>query len=586
MGIEGRNRKSARELSLSGLTSVGTPLYDYTGCRAIDRDSIQSGLAAVQLMGQAALASLYRLRHEGEKSNEKFRAIHPGQSGRIFILCGPGNNGGDGFALAYHLLGDESFAADILANDRLQVFASGETKTEAASFYRERLERAGLKIQDAGEFLSRTPRDPDMIIEALLGIGQNRPPREKMTLLAERLVELRAGRKSERPALVALDVPLGLREDTFQSFVAPGRDRRGRNGDPCLPCPDEIHSYGVEKIALRLNRDLAAHSKIIKLPMGFAPDALRGAVAESLEEETLPERSGKLPDRLPGKIGAIFLKQPEDHKYSSGHALFIGGSASMEGAGIIAIRAFFAAGGGILHALSPDSETRRFMTGAIPTAMFLDPAEFARRDLYPAALAVGPGLSSEDFDSLRLPLLDWLGQAKERYESRDKDLPGIILDAGALGLILDENYPEELRSRTLLTPHTGEWGRLGGPPCLDVESFKAAVEFNQNKIRAWTLVKDAVSCLLPPPEQREASERARVYSRPNPALAVAGSGDALTGMLLAAFARSTNRAYSPAHLTRAALVLHTRAAARSIHPRAEEFGELAREVLKSDGVSL
>ncbi len=553
-------------------------LFRFDQCRALDADSIAAGIPEQQLMGQAALASLYVLEAAG--------ALTPG--GRVFILCGPGNNGGDGYALACMLAGR------VAARDIPQITAGGTgvdvrlftiapPKSPAAQFYAQLAEglarqsdassdrnqngRTSLSLHSYEDFLrisSEQFNTSDTIVEALLGTGQTAAPRGAIAKILEHLRELRP---DARPHLVSLDLPVGLREDA-----------RGENDTRLVP--DEIHSYGVDKAALRLDPEIAAHSRVRVLPMGFVPlDPPEAAGLDSAKTtgERAPIRSLEFAAAAPDRLRTLTAKDPLSHKYQAGHGLLLGGSPGMEGALLMAARAFFASGGGILHAVVPDAESRHFLTGTLPGVMFLDHDRPLPDNLRPRAIAAGPGLAPADLEAgIRLlePLL-----ASDDFEAT------LILDAGALPFVNDARFPERLRGRTLLTPHTGEWKRLGGPKVDCVHALDAALDFHlgESGPRTFALIKDAISILFGP----GSGNAIGVRHRPNPALAVAGSGDNLCGILLALFARrgtvssSTAADGTPAFFERiaAALEILDLAARQAHHPRADQFPELIRRAL-------
>ena len=513
-------------------------LYAFAECRELDRVTQDQGLVEQQLMGQAALASLTVLENRLQ------------DAARVLILCGPGNNGGDGYALAVWLAGRARLHKNAPA---IHLFATKPPKSDAARFYQGLAESQGLNIQPADAFAEEKLSNSDLIIEALLGTGQTGAPRGEIAQLLDQLRITRTdSNESRRPALVSLDLPAGLRESEDTAFAAPGA--AGETDQP--PAPDEIHCYGVERLAVRWNPGLAAFSSVRTLPMGFLFASAAQPAARLLDLDF---------DRI-----SIFRRRALDHKYSAGHGLLIGGSPGMEGALLMAARACFAAGGGILHALVPDARSREFLTASLPGVMFHTPESFREADIRPRAVAAGPGLTPTDLERLRPGLLTLLSRLEPESTQ-------IVLDAGALPLIQEAAYPAALRKRTLLTPHRGEWRRLGGPSPASVEGLGAAAEWNQQQLRCHTLLKDSVSALLEP------AGTVGVWSQPNAQLAGAGSGDNLVGVLTALFARryTAGPPHPAGHVT-AALGLLSRAAGSKPHARADQFADLMRKLIHMD----
>ena len=118
------------------------PLLTYEQSRELDRKTMAAGWSSAQLMGQAALSSLYRLMQKPAPEE-------------IVILCGPGNNGGDGLALAYHILSSAA-QGGFAANCRLTVVQTTRAKSEASQFYQSLLQDR-LPVLSPDELLNETP---------------------------------------------------------------------------------------------------------------------------------------------------------------------------------------------------------------------------------------------------------------------------------------------------------------------------------------------------------------------------------------------------------------------------------------------
>ena len=224
----------------------------------------------------------------------------------------------------------------------------------------------------------------------------------------------------------------------------------------------------------------------------------------------------------------------------------------------------------------PNERSREFLTAAHPSIMFLNMEEFIPDRLLPGAIGIGPGLAHDDFEAIQNRLLDWLFDLQNRYDNAKKSLPWIVIDAGGLDFIRNPSYPDELKKRTICTPHTGEWKKMGGNEITDSRALFEAMEYNQKNLGCWTLVKDSISSLLGPGENMFG---AYIYSFPQASLAVAGSGDVLTGILLAALSRKSNQNMGIPGIVQAALHLHGSAGDQEIHPMSENFPSLIRKTL-------
>ena len=496
-------------------------LYNFAECRQIDALSQQAGLSEKQLMGQAALASYYAIQShlkEGNHSRQKKE--------RILILCGPGNNGGDALALAHLLISSPHSG---LLPEILVFHATGKAKSEAARFYWDILiEKEKFPIGGPEDFLKEKLGGSDLIIEALLGTGQTSPARGA---ILEMLLHIRkhclGSRSRSYPYLISLDLPAGLSEKDPADFAAKGFSPLSEKEDYFFTAPDEIHCYGVDKLALRLSSSLCAYSKICLLPIGFLNPKILSIKSRLTHFPELYEEKKK-------SCNILFRKQASGHKYSAGHGLLIGGSTGMEGAAIMAARSFFAAGGGILQVLLPQASSRLKLAKILPTAMFHD-KESIDMGIRPRCILIGPGLDPKDLEEMK----DSIQEILEHNHSQAY----FILDASAANLIHSPelSFPPK---RTILLSHTGEWKGLGASAIKDTESLYANLDFYEKEIgaHAHVLVKDSISVLLSMRENKQEEEKkeeseAILFSRPNAALSVAGSGDNLAGILLSLFAR-------------------------------------------------
>ncbi len=491
-------------------------LLTFEESSALDERTQAAGFSEIQLMGNAALASLHAF-----QAGPPFR--------RMIILAGSGNNGGDGYALAFMFASSQK---DF--RERLVVLRLSDRMTPAAAFYAEKLTSIGGRVEDAAVLGTLAPGREDLLVDAILGTGQKESPRGRTREILNEIRLLRA--RADRPRYASLDVPTGLVETAYSDFS---------DNDTGVPLPDEIHCYGDVKLSVALHSVLAGHSRILSLPIGFLP---RGAT---------------FAERFPRVEISECRKTPEMHKYTAGHGLLVGGADGMQGAILLAARSFFAAGGGILHARSLSQEE-----GALRkeiSVMWID--HVTKTGRVPGAVGCGPGFGSEGFAQVAEEIISFL-----KDPALASSRPGIVLDAAACAFALEDAYPAELRDRTILTPHGGEWKSLGGPPVQCVSDLKSAAEWNAKTLGVWTLVKGSVSVLLPP----RAGEPVRVHSLPNPALATAGSGDCLTGILTAVLARGPRPMPEVVSLS---IQLLDAAARKVVHPSASIFPDLIRGCL-------
>lgn len=519
------------------------PLVTYDQSAKLDALTIKAGFTEIQLMGQAALATLTDLTARSVLNREK----------RLIVFAGRGNNGGDGYALAFH-------AASSLAAEEIHIFSlyGNELRSEAARLYRDQLKNTNVKVHDESvwlkdhsgdsgsvlnrQFLDAFFQEGDVIAEALLGSGQKGEIREPYGSVIRY-------RPKVKHTWISLDVPAGLTEDTDNY----------RN-DPEIRIPDEIHNYGPKKTAVALQPHIAAKSDIRILSAGFLPASqLNPVFFESLK----PADSDFL----------VFHKKPDFHKYSAGFALFAGGSGSMTGAAVLFSDCFFAAGGGILQAITPLKA--RPVSAHLPSVMSADYekgtliSRLKEKAAKAKAVCIGPGLSGEDLDIMHDDLTELI----------ENTACPVVLDAAAIRLLKPDSKNSKAvslknYSRCLLTPHAGEWKALGG------RDHQTTIELNgsredylkifSEKEKPFVLVKSAVSVLHTP-------ERSIVISNPVSNLATAGSGDCLAGILTAALSRQDSLLTE--ELICLSLWLLIQSAQRGFHNQAGEFPGLIRNFI-------
>lgn len=495
------------------------PLFTYQQSRQLDEITMALGWTSTQLMGQAALSSFYRL-----IEHEEFE--------QVIILCGPGNNGGDGFALAWHILssaGQKHWGR----TSNIRVVRTNKARSEASGFYESLVEKQ-LRVQQANEFLlshsetqSLQNNSSVLIVEALLGSGQNRPLEGIFAELGQWIQR----QNSKGAYVLSLDVPAGLLED--RPFA-----------DTSLFYPSEIHTYGPHRLACMFD-DTLLRSSIYSNPIGFSTDVN--------STFSLVRRNANHLD--------LFRRQGSSHKYSNGSGWLLGGSSGMEGALLLSARCFFASGGGILQSMSSSPEP---LVKFEPSLMQKNSLQLEKVN----AVTVGPGCSRDDARS-------YLGEIEKQFQ-QSETRPFLILDAAAA--VISPEFPVHGRS-TILTPHPGEWKSLGGSIIQDVASLKQAMDFAKSKIGSYVLYKGSTSILLDPFE-----DRAYLFPWPNASLAVAGTGDCLAGILMSALSKSNEMIEA---VISSLELLHACTENR-VHPRSSRFpalieGTLRRRLLDLQG---
>ena len=397
-------------------------LFTTAQVRALDQAAIGDGIAGIELMERAARAALDALRRRWLQARS------------LCVLCGPGNNGGDGFLLA---------ALARAAGLQASVIALPGQPSGDAALARERF------VGDGGEMSSVTEKlpDADVYVDALFGSGLNRAPAGD----AARLIT--AVNAQFRPVL-ALDVPSGMDSDTGVAF------------EPCLRATATICFVGWKRGLFTANGpDQCGERSLATLAIPSQVYAHAEADAMLLAPQTLPPR-------------------PRDsHKGRYGHVLAIGGDLGAGGAVRMCGEAAARVGAGLVSIA-----TREANVGPVLSARpeLMPQGVHVPRNLEPllaraSVLAVGPGLGQDDW-----------GQGLW-YTGLDAGKP-TVLDADGLNLLAGRS--RALPEHVVLTPHPGEAARLLEVTTADVQAdrFAAARRLAQ-KYSAVVVLKGAGSLI-------------------------------------------------------------------------------------------
>jgi NAD(P)H-hydrate epimerase len=400
-------------------------LYTTAQVRALDQAAMAGGIAGIDLMERAARAALDVLRRRWP------------QARALCIVCGPGNNGGDGFLLA---------ALACMEGMRVHVVATSETSTGDAALARERCVREGGQVVPAAASLP----DADVYVDALFGSGLNRAPGDDAAKLVTAL------NAQPRPVL-ALDVPSGLNADTGVAF------------DPCVRAAATVCFVGWKRgMFTAQGADQCGERNLATLE-----------ISPRVYAQAQPDATLLAPRALPPR--------PRDNnKGRQGHVLAIGGdlgaggairmcgeAAARVGAGLVSIATREANVGAILAA-RPE-----LMPHGVHVPRNLD-ALLARASV----LAVGPGLGQDEWGR-------GLWNA-----ALDAGKP-LVLDADGLNLLAAA--PRDLPSACVLTPHPGEAARLLQTATSEIQSDRfAAARAVAQKYRAVVVLKGAGSLVADP----------------------------------------------------------------------------------------
>jgi NAD(P)H-hydrate epimerase len=447
------------------MTAHRRALYTAGQVREIDRRAIdEHALPAIELMRRAGRAAFGCLRERW-----------PGARS-VGVLCGAGNNGGDGYVLARLAL-EAGFEVELAA-----LAAPATLHGAAAEAHAEFVAAGGV----VGDVAAADLPAGDVLVDAIFGTGLSRPVEGAARLTID------ACNASGR-ALLALDLPSGLH-------------------------PDDGRVLGA---AIRADCTVAFIGRKIGSWVGAGPDHCG---EQRFDDLGVPVAvyAGLVPSASlidPAELRSLLPRRRRAaHKGEHGHVLLIGGGPGMPGAARLAGEAALRSGAGLVTVLAhPDSlaaiaagRPELICRALLGTESILESAP--RADL----VALGPGLGQDL----------WAAEAFEAALALDRPL---VLDADALNLLARAPRPVP---RAILTPHPGEAARLLGSDTATVQADRLGAARALHERYAATVVLKGAGTVV---HARGASPA--ICDRGNPGMAVAGMGDVLTGVIAALLAQ-------------------------------------------------
>jgi NAD(P)H-hydrate epimerase len=463
--------------------------------RNIDRRATeQFGIPSILLMENAARSVARTIR------------LHYPQADPVAIFCGPGQNGGDGFAAARHLANDGVTPLLFILGQRANY--AGDSATNLAICERLGFPMWEIDTADALDRALARASDTDLLVDAIFGTGLNRAAEG---IYADAI----RGLQSLRLPILAVDVPSGL--DASTSDVV----------EPVVRA-DLTITFALPKIAHIFAPASGCCGEIvvadISIP-GAAIDTENVRLSLATAEEILP---------------LVAEREAATHKGTYGHVAIIGGSEGRSGAAILSARAAIRGGAGLVTVLT-DRETARIVDSASIESMTLaieyDAAAVARVLDPFSAVVLGPGLP-DDEESYRFvrKLVPLIGKP-------------LLIDASGLNAFAGraDELADEGGSVRVITPHPGELARL-------LRMDTAEVNRRRFDVAAEAAVRTRCIVVLKGHQTIVADPGGSVSVNPtgNPGMASGGMGDVLSGLLGALLARSSD-AYEA---SRAAVYLH------------------------------
>ncbi|MDE0309413.1 MAG: NAD(P)H-hydrate dehydratase [Acidiferrobacterales bacterium] len=430
----------------------------------VRRDYGISGYELMQRAGRGAFA--------------KLRELWP-QCRKIAVLCGSGNNGGDGYVFA-------SEALD--AGMDVEVRFTNEPKTTQARTAKEKFQDRGGKL--APDRLDSGCSEFDVVIDALLGIGLNK----KITGRMADAVNV-VNRTSKR--VMSLDVPTGVDSDSGAlvgpavvagatvTFISP------KLGLFCLPASEHVGRLYID--TLDVPKD--AYGKV-------------GNVASLVD----PNEFGP---RIP-------IRKRAAYKNSVGQVLIIGGSESMEGAALMAAQAAYRSGAGLVSIATLGGGTSLVPLHSVEVRIHnvAETSDLERLIEIHDVIGIGPGLGLSDL-------------ARKSVEIVGKSDKRIVVDADGLTALAGTGLASD---NWILTPHLGEAARLLGTTTDMIRTERLNTASKIVERYGGVCVLKGQNTVI------STNEENWICMRGNPGMATAGMGDVLTGVICGIWGAGTNMA--------------------------------------------
>ena len=443
---------------------------------------------------------------------------------QVVVVCGPGNNGGDGFVAAKRLH-DLGHNVEIVLLGEMSDLS--EAAADAAFAWSGKVRTGVSEIRG------------DLIIDALFGAGLSRPLEGSAAKLVDSINRSGA-------AVVAVDIPSGLNADT------------GLVDGPTVRADSTVTFF----------RKKPGH--LLYPGRGLCGDVVLAQIG--IPDEVLRELQPRLHENSPDAWGHAFPRlSAHGHKYDRGHAVVVSGQLRSTGAARLAARGALRVGAGLVTVASPGSALAAHASHL--TAIMIESFETTfglekiMADERKNAVAIGPGFGVG-------------GQTREAVLSVLKTNAAVVLDADALTSFADdpaqlfaaihERRAHEQSGGTVLTPHEGEFARLFDLQGPKVERAQSAAEISS----AVVIVKGADTVIAEPGGVAMINANAPAW------LATAGSGDVLTGFVVGLLAQ-----HMPAFEASGAAVWLHGAAGAQFGPGliAEDLPEALPAVLRSLG---
>jgi NAD(P)H-hydrate epimerase len=464
----------------------------------IDHTTIEKyGLAGTVLMERAGLGVV-------EAINEIYFSPEDGPVRRtIVVLCGGGNNGGDGFVIARELHNEGKHVEVYLFVKPAALKGDAKINYDAAR-------KSGVSIYAANRFISNYSsrvRRHCLIVDALLGTGLSKGVREPVAGIIKQVNEMSC-------PVISVDIPSGISSDTGQILG-------------CAIMARHTVTFGLPKRGHFLYPGAEFTGRLHIKNIGFPVHLVE---SDKIKVNLVQKKD--VPDFLPPR-------PKSSHKGTYGHVLIVAGSKGKTGAALMAAKACLKTGAGLVTIGVPETLVNAFQS-RVTEEMILPLQDKGDGTLSSQAagqvldftkeranvLAVGPGLSNDDeIEKLVCTLIT------------ESQIP-VVVDADGINAIVNKvHILKKSRAPVIITPHPGEMSRLLSKSRdfreLDTGGIRSVIEQNRIETAVAFSGKTGTYLVLKGVPTVTAVPDGRVYinSTGNPGMATAGAGDVLTGMI-------------------------------------------------------
>ncbi len=485
------------------------PVLSRSQMRAFDKCAIETcqvpGVVLMENAGRGAadvLSALIAQKPRARRASAGRRSVFPtrhvrapGQpadyplQAQVVIVCGTGNNGGDGFVVARHLLARGADVSVLLLGVAEQV--TGEARMNHDAF----VDLGGTCIEvqkdESLRPLHEQLRDADFVVDAIFGTGLTRPIEGQLVQVIDAINACKAHK-------VALDVPSGLDADSGAPLGASVR-------------ADHTVTFGHLKVGLLTPDGARLSGEVHVVDLGVADARILEQVGHTAEVLD------------PAEVATYFVPRAANvHKHAAGNVLVVAGSPGKLGAAKLTARSAMRAGAGLVTLCTwPDSaaafeaQTVEIMTARIDPASLEASLDRAMEGKHVVAIGPGFGLDTDARRAIDHVVFGWDGLK--------------VVDADAITAFVGRARDlSQAKGRLVLTPHPGELGRLLGRSGADVEQDRFGTVREAVQLTGATVVLKGARTIIAIPDGRM-----YVAMVGNPALATAGSGDVLTGIIAA-----------------------------------------------------